>query len=481
MASDRTTPFTDNWGYLRTEFNWLDRVLRLAVAKRQREKKAIDRVAKTPGDRASSDWWKGLVTLDTTVGRDEMGKLEVFPPKSEGLTYQQQLEQKIQASHEQGIILGLPMLCDRAALSLFEKYLVLASLAPEVNHRYSRLYQYLQEDRDSDLPTVDLILRLFCRGDRQWTQARMSLTSTSVLTQLGLVEFCPPDSETLLKSRVKLVPNLINYLLADRPDKQSLDFLLHPTRQGLQIKWYMPQTSWSDLMVSSGLQENLKYMAYRYRQNRETELRGIHPGQIMVFSGLSGTGKTTATEAIATDLNQQIAEADLQLWPDAMAGLSALQGLPAPILLIKSAHCWLKRGIHRPVYRVLRDRQQQHSITILSLDPAYQGSVALQKWIREGIVEQILEFPLPPVGDRLKLWQQAFPPDMPISSSIDWEEVAQRWKLTGGQIQAIAHKARILAILESSETPITPDHLQRALLTLPFIQKQKPRKSSTTI
>jgi len=467
MASDRTTPFNDNWGYLRTEFNWLDRVLRLAVAKRQRERKAIDRVAKTPGDRASSDWWKGLVTLDGTVGRDEIGKLEVFAHKSQGLNYQQQLEQKIQASHEQGILLGLPMLCDRADLSLFEKHLVLASLAPEVNHRYSRLYQYLQDDPNSYLPTVDLILRLFCRGDRQWREARMDLTSRSVLTQLGLVKFCPPDSETFLHRRVKLAPSLINYLLADRPDRQSLDALLHPTRDRLKIKSYRPKTSGSDLIVSASLQEQLNSIAYRYCHHQETAFRGIHPGQILVFCGRSGTGKTTATEAIATDLNRKITEVDLQLWPDPIAELSDLQALQAPLLLIRSAHLWLKRGVQTPVYGFLRDRQQHLGITILSLDPAYQGSVGLQTWLREGIVEQILAFPCPEKGDRLQLWKQAFPPELPISSSIDWEDIAQRWKLTGGQIQAIAHQAHIFATLESPETPITQEHLQRAFLTLP--------------
>lgn len=476
MASDRTTPFTDNWGYLRTEFNWLDRILRLAVAKRQRERKAIDRVAKTPGDRASSDWWKGLVTLDGTVGRDEIGKLEVFAHKSQGLNYQQQLEEKIQASQEQGIILGLPMLCDRAALSVFEKHLVLASLAPEVNQRYSRLYQYLQDDPESHLPTVDLILRLFCRGDRQWRDARMLLTSTSVLTQLGLVIFCPPDSETFLHRRVKLAPSLINYLLADRPDEQRLSSLLHPTREALKIKFYTPQTSWSDLIITSDLRENLRYMAYRYRHHPGTELRGIAPGQITVFSGTSGTGKTTATEAIATEVNQAIAQVDLQLCPDPRAGLSDLQALKAPIVLIKSAHLWLKPGMQRPVYRFLRDRQQHLGITILSLDPAYQGSVGLQKWLREGLVEQSLAFPIPGVGDRLQLWKQAFPPEIAISSSIDWEEVAQRWQLTGGQIQAIAHKASIFATLESPETPITLEHLQRAVSTLPSNLRRKPKR-----
>lgn len=463
MSSDRTTAFNDNWGYLRTEFNWLDRILRLAVARRQRERTAINRVAKTPGDRASSDWWKGLVTLEGTIGRDEIGKLEVFAHKSEGLNYQQQLQEKILASHDQGIKLGLPLLCDRAALTLFEKHLVLASLAPEVNHRYSRLYQYLQDNQHSDLPTVDLILRLFCRGDYQWREARICLTSTSSLTQLGLVEFWPPDSETFLHSRIKLAPRLINYLLADRPDEQSLEYLLYPKTEAINLQSYNPQKSWSDLIISSTLQENLKYMAYRYRRDRGGQVRGLNPGQITVFSGISGTGKTTATEAIATDINENMIKVDLQLWPDPIRGLSDLQTLKAPLLLIKSAHLWLKRGIQTPIYSFLRDRQQQPSITILTLDSAYQGSVGLQKWIREGIIEQILEFPLPQAGDRLKLWQKAFPPPMQIHSSLNWEQVAQRWKLTGGQIQAIADKATIFAALESPENPITLEHLQRAL------------------
>ncbi len=466
MSSDLPTAFRDNWGYLRTELNWLDRLLRVAVARRQQEKQAINRVAKTPGDRVSSDWWKGLVTLEGNIGHDELGKREIFPPQAESLSYQQQLQEKIKVSHQQGIKLGLPMLCDRAHLTLFEKQLVLASLAPEVNRRYSRLYQYLQDDNQTELPTVDLILRLFCRGDNQWRDARNRLINQSPLTQLGLVEFLPTHSETFLQSRVKLADRLINYLLADHPAPDTLTKLLHPDLPSLNT--YLPHKLWSDLILPSHLQQQLKKLSQAWQfQDRVAQLwfpqKRVSPGQIALFVGESGTGKTAAVEAIATELHQPITCIDLNhaLFPPAQ--FSPLWETQPPILLIKSAQHWLKRIYEAELRQFLYRLQQQQTLTIFTLHPPFAGTASLTQWIRQGIIHHVLNFPIPNKEDRCQLWQQVFSPEIALSPTLSWEDLAERWLLTGGEIEAIAYQATFFATIEAPDAPVTFAHLQQAL------------------
>ena len=481
MSTNRTTSFSDNWGYLRTEFNWLDRVLRLAVARRQRERKAVDRVAKSPGERATSDWWKGLVMVDGTVGRDDVEKWDVFPSRSESGNYQQQLQEKIQASYRDRIVLGLPMLCDRAELNLFEKQLVLASLAPEVNPRYSRMYQYLQDNDRTHLPTMDLILRLFCRGDREWRAARDRILSSSRLTQLGLVQFLPTHAETFLHSRVKLSDALINYLLADRPDTEILEQLLHPSKSQPPVIPCSPRDSTTQLVFPATLQQSLAEILHQWHSQHQLgsawkTRKWVHRGQIVLFVGASGTGKTTAAEVMGTQMQQKLTTVDLSLWSQSMAHLADLYHLDSAILLIKSAHLWCKRSQQTQIRQFLHHRQQHLGITIFHLHPAFHGTPVLRQWEREGIIDRILQFPIPDVGDRLKLWQQVFPAEIVVSPELDWETLAQRWVLTGGEIEKVAYHASILAGRESADKAIVFSHIQQAYAQL-FPRKSKSHHS----
>ncbi|NJO75667.1 MAG: hypothetical protein HC833_19010 [Leptolyngbyaceae cyanobacterium RM1_406_9] len=122
--------FADNWAYLKTELQWLDRVLMLAVARQRQETKEVDRLSQSRADRVTSHWWKGIMSFKEDIAYDE--HRPQAPSQSSGKSnqgYQQQLETRIQLSREQGVLLGLPSLRDRLDLNLFEKNLVLLGLA----------------------------------------------------------------------------------------------------------------------------------------------------------------------------------------------------------------------------------------------------------------------------------------------------------------------------------------------------------------
>jgi hypothetical protein len=77
-------PFLDNWTYLKVELNWLERLLLIAVARQRKETKEIDRVARTAVDRATSHWWRGMVSLEGTPSYDspvERRKNSIEPAK----------------------------------------------------------------------------------------------------------------------------------------------------------------------------------------------------------------------------------------------------------------------------------------------------------------------------------------------------------------------------------------------------------------
>jgi hypothetical protein len=206
MSTDQPQGFANNWDYLKTELRWLDQVLMLAVSRQRKEGQEVERVSQNRADRVTSHWWKGLVSMEDDIFYDEHRT-----PGSAKVSYQQQLESRVQLSHRQGVRLALPNLRDRLGLSLFEKNVVLMSLAPEMNRRYARLYRYLQgEDAacKTDLPTVDLVLRLLCRNDAEWRAARTRLTTASPLLRHDLLHISG-SADTFLNRPLQLTEPLI--------------------------------------------------------------------------------------------------------------------------------------------------------------------------------------------------------------------------------------------------------------------------------
>jgi hypothetical protein len=532
MESSRVEPFPNNWAYLKTELNWLDRLLMLAVARQRKETREIERIAQSKADRVTSHWWKGLVTLegqpayDSPAAKAELSSVRPVAKTnvlSAPLSYQQLLDARIQASHQRGILLGIPSLSRRLQLTTFEKNLVLMCLATEVNQRYARIYSYLQgvnpgeperglksriivAEVHSSLPTVDLILRLLCRNDDEWQVARLHLTpETSPLLRYCLLEAPLQHQEPFLNRSLRLVDGLVNYLLAAAPDPQTLETLIHPqtlgvgghrflsvwsplelevTPEGAGIDQSCSEQSMGDrdspvialdskLILPAALRETLHQMCVHLQfqpqvdqiwAGEPTLIERRQPGILVLLAGCPGTGKTTAAKAIAQALATPLFFVDLARieFADYPNVLQDIQREQPRLLVVKSAHLWFGRtGLISPAQagQFWQDRQSLAGITFLSVQ--HLSSVKIY-WRTQ--LAQILELPFPDRKARQQLWQQAFPSPILQNTKIDWPRLAQQWRLTGGEIQAIAQAATVAAIAESPTAPrLKLHHIQQAL------------------
>ncbi|MDX2243327.1 MAG: AAA family ATPase [Leptolyngbyaceae cyanobacterium bins.302] len=501
--------FPDNWTYLRTELNWLDRVLAGAIARQRKDTKEVDRVSKVRADQVTSHWWKGLIQVDGTIAGDSPVEA---PRRSTQIPYQQRIETRIAASHQRGIVLGLPSLCQQLELSNFEKNLLLMALAPEISRRYGRIYNFLQETDypgASGLPTIDLILRLLCRNDSEWRSARRSLSSHAKLLQYGIVVLPESATEPFLSHPVKLVEQMTDYLLAEEPQLTNLDRLLQPKQPAVEafdlhnmpdtwkpkpvktleiqaiaaIAEFPPPTEdlWAKLLLPQGLQAALHHLSDRVQYTAQVDgdwgfkphnlPEAIACGTVALFVGGSGAGKTLAARAIAQSLNVPLVQVDLTLLEPRQTDqvLHQLTTQSPPVLLLKSVEQWFGRSaVITPakLHQFLQKRQHSHSITLLSVK---SGHLIKASW--QSSFNFILKFPLPNKANRLQLWKQAFPAATPLAEDIDWQELS-RWKLSGGSIQAIAREAAIFAAarspLEHAETngKLEMRHILQAYKTL---------------
>ena len=207
-------PFADNWSYLKAELAWLDRVLMRSLSKQRQSNQEIDRVARSPADRSTSHWWKGFIAIDPSKG----GSLV---PQNPPQTHHPlgRYGDRIETSHDHNIHLAIPALCDRLELGNFERDLLILCLAPEISRRYERLYAFLNsDDINCHQPTVDLALRLFCRSDAEWRNARNKLSAQSPLIKRKIIQLYPPPNSTarsLLSKALLLSEKAVTYFLSE--------------------------------------------------------------------------------------------------------------------------------------------------------------------------------------------------------------------------------------------------------------------------
>lgn len=480
MSSEPLERFANNWAYLKTELNWLEKVLMVAIARQRKDTKAVDRLVQSQADKATSHWWKGVVSLEGGIA-DETS---LQPTRSAGKSYQVQLEERIQTTLKLGVGLALPMLRDRLALTPLEKNVLLIGLAPEINRRYGRLYRYLQGDPPSleDLPTVDLVLRLFCRNDAEWRSARERLMTASPLVQHGLITLLASGSQTTLSQFIGLPESVVNYLLEDQPTLEHLEGLLHlghsmPSLPTL-LKTAIAPVEWSALVLPDPLLKTLQGLTETVQGQFSQEKNSlVNPGLMVVLAGAAGTGKTLAAEAIAHALDRPLTSVDLaRISPsDYSRLLSDLSIEAPPVLLIQSVDQWLRRSTSMDsvmLHHFWAERRNTSGITLLAVQHAESVSLT---WQRQ--VDQVLQFPLPDAGDRLCLWQRSIPDTIPQATRLDWRTLADQLPLTGGKIQAIAQSA-LAKYTASGASELQMQHLLDALSDQGLSVKLPTRKPS---
>ena len=99
---------------------------------------------------------------------------------------------------------------------------------------------------------------------------------------------------------------------------------------------------------------------------------------------------------------------------------------------------------------------------------AYEGLAILTTNLKGNLDEAfvrrlrfIVDFPLPSIRERLRIWEKIWPDTLPIDPEINWQVLAEQFEITGGNIRNIALGAAFLAAEE--EKKITSRYLKQAI------------------
>lgn len=73
----------------------------------------------------------------------------------------------------------------------------------------------------------------------------------------------------------------------------------------------------------------------------------------------------------------------------------------------------------------------------------------------------VVDFPFPDAASRLRIWKGHFPAEAPVDATVDYELLAERVQVAGGNIKNIALHAAFLAVADG--TPIGFEHVIRGV------------------
>ncbi|MHC2842893.1 ATP-binding protein [Bradyrhizobium diazoefficiens] len=226
-----------------------------------------------------------------------------------------------------------------------------------------------------------------------------------------------------------------------------------------------PVHRWEDIVLAEDALQQLKEISARFRFGHQVLEHGgfgkklsSGKGIAALFVGPSGTGKTMAAEVIANDLNLDLYRIDLsrvvskyigeteqnleRIFNAAVRSNSVLLFDEADSLLGKrsAVHDAHDRYANMEISYLLQKMEQHEGIAILTtnlrgnIDDAFLRRLAF-----------MVQFLFPEEEARLKIWKRVWPPETAVDSAVDFAALANRFRLSGGNISNIGLSAAFLA------------------------------------
>lgn len=226
-----------------------------------------------------------------------------------------------------------------------------------------------------------------------------------------------------------------------------------------------PAVGWPDLVLPQQVAGQLAELSGRAR-HREQVLTGwrMRPGGgrgrgvTALFAGDSGTGKTMSAEVIAGDLGLDLYTVNLATVVDKYVGeteknleriFTEAAGVNGVLLFDEADAIFGKRSEVRDAH----DRYANiESAYLLQRIETFDGLAILATNLRANLDEAftrrldiVVDFPVPDEPLRRSLWDRCLGKNLPRSSDVDLDFLADSFELAGGHIRSAAVTAAYLA------------------------------------
>jgi SpoVK/Ycf46/Vps4 family AAA+-type ATPase len=239
----------------------------------------------------------------------------------------------------------------------------------------------------------------------------------------------------------------------------------------------VPRYDWDDIILPSDQRTILQEIVATV-QGRPQVLEQWGVGRklassaavTVLFAGDPGTGKTMAAEVMSRVLKLDLYKIDLSTMVSKYIGeteknlekiFSEAESSNAILFFDEADAIFGKRSEVKDAH----DRYANIEVSyLLQRMEAYDGVTILATNLRANLDEAFtrrlqfaVDFPFPEAEDRLRIWQTLFPPEVPRRPDLDFDLLAKRFKLAGGNIRNIIINAAYQAAADGGQ--VTMVHL----------------------
>jgi hypothetical protein len=238
---------------------------------------------------------------------------------------------------------------------------------------------------------------------------------------------------------------------------------------------------WGDLVLPDPTLRRLRELASAIRYRNQVfdgwgfrRLSAGAGGIRAILCGASGTGKTMSAAVVAADLGLPLCRVDLSAVVSKYIGeteknleaiFRAAEAANAVLMFDEADALFGKRSEVSDAH----DRYANIEIAyLLQRVESFEGALLLATNLAGNLdeafarrIQVAIEFPMPDLDARARLWRQALPSAAPTLNDLDIDFLAQMFALSGGEIRNAALGAAFLAAHDQS--PIGMEHVVRAV------------------
>jgi hypothetical protein len=358
--------------------------------------------------------------------------------RREMIRLREETEERVNRSREARIFLALEQLVRIFGLSEFERRALVICLAPELRRKYDRLYAYLQDDILRKRPSVDLVLELLCENDAERWNARLRLSDSTTLMRAGLLRTInDPGSvsgSSGLAQILELDARVCRFLLGGEGIDSRLTGIADLRHPGPEADSPPMEAS-----VMSGTAALVNH----FLQAHATDNRKL----VLHLHGPEGVGKRALASYLSRKVNALLLTVDAVLLaargPEAesLLRIAFREGLlQGAVLYIQNADV-LQLDSSRPLLKALEVAVSEFgwlvflsSVSAWTRKPEF-GSAAFHS----------TALPIPEVPVRTAVWESCM--EQRTDETKAWAaDLAEKFRLTPGQIQAAAELTRMRRI-----------------------------------